>query len=131
MIMRRSAKRALQTAVVLAIAILGAVCAMQMNQNPLAEVCVLVLVALSVIGVCLDEITTPASNLEGALADGIGSLQKVDPAEQQFTSALAVIVRLVQAHLKANSQYSDSLESANRDLSFTLGPDQVRSVIAV
>ncbi|MFI5015006.1 MAG: GGDEF domain-containing protein [Hyphomicrobiales bacterium] len=129
--MRRSVKPALQIAVILATAILGVVGAMQMTQNLLAESCVLGLMTLGVIGVCLDEIKTREPALEGALARSGGSLEKLDPAAQELASALAVIVALVQSHLKANSRYSDSLESANRDLSVIVRPDQVRSIVAL
>ncbi|SEB92199.1 diguanylate cyclase [Rhizobiales bacterium GAS188] len=112
-------------------AILGAVGAMQTSQNPVAMACVFGLIALGVIGVCLDEIETPAPAFESALAGGSLSPERVDPAEQQFAGALAVIAKLIQAHLEANSEYSDSLESANRDLSSIVRPDQVRSVVAL
>ncbi|MFI4994488.1 MAG: GGDEF domain-containing protein [Hyphomicrobiales bacterium] len=128
--MRRGTKLSLLTAVIAAGAALTLVSVMQMSDNPLAEACVLGLVVLGVIGFGINEIETPATAAAVAPAGHNGSPES-NGLEQQFAGALAVVVKLIQTHLGANSRYSDSLESANRDLSFLERPDQIRAVVAL
>jgi diguanylate cyclase len=130
--MRPIVKRLLQVAVILAIAILGALCATEASETPVVEAYVLALIALGVLGVATGEIGPVGTG--AVLAVGVhsgGSLRKSDPAIQQFDSALSVIVKLIHAHLEDNSQYSDSLERANRDLPGLDRPEQVRAVVSL
>jgi diguanylate cyclase len=129
--MRPIFKRSLQIAGVLAIAIIGALCATQASETPLLETYVLALIALGILGIGLSEIkdsAAPASDIESSPK---GSLRKSDPLAQQFDSALSIIVKLIQAHLDDNSHYSDSLERANRDLPSLDKPEQVRAVVSL
>ena len=127
--MRPLFKRALQILVILAIAIVGALCASQAMEMPLAEAYVLALIALGILGVGVGEIkeavVAPILSVRG------GSLAKGDPMAQQYDSALAVIVKLIQGHLDDNSRFNDSLERANRDLPSLDQPEQVRAVVSL
>jgi diguanylate cyclase len=127
--MRSNLKRGLQIAVILAIAILGALCATQTSETPTIELFVLGLIALGIVGVGLGEIKETGAPT--VLPPARGSLKKVDPMAQQFDSALTVIVKLIQAHLEENSNYSNSLERANKDLPSLDRPEQVRAVVSL
>jgi diguanylate cyclase len=127
--MATSGKRGLQILVVLAIAILGAFCAKEAAETPLVEAYALGLIALGIVGVGLSEIKDAAVGESTTIRRG--SLQRIDPMAQQFDGALAVIVKLVQAHLEDNSNYSNSLELANRELSTLDKPEQVRAVVSL
>jgi diguanylate cyclase len=129
--MRPAVKRALQIIVILAIAILGALSATQAAATPLVEAYVLGLIALGILGVGLSEVRDFVVTPPEAQLVPRGSLRKGDPVAQQFDSALTVIVKLIQAHLEDNSNYSDSLERANRDLPSLDKPEQVRAVVSL
>jgi diguanylate cyclase len=127
--MKPYVKRTLQIAVILAIAILGALCATQTNQTPTIELYVLALIALGIVGVGLGEIREADSPT--IASPRRGSLKQADATAQHFDSALGVIVKLIQAHLEENSRYSDSLERANKDLPSLDRPEQVRAVVSL
>ena len=129
--MRPLIKRALQIAVILAIAVLGALCATKTSAAPEVEFYVLALIALGILGVGLGEIRDPVLAQDELVLERRGSLKKGDPMAQQFDSALSVIVKLIQAHLEENTLYSDSLERANRDLPTLDKPEQVRAVVSL
>ncbi|HLW91267.1 MAG TPA: GGDEF domain-containing protein [Roseiarcus sp.] len=120
-------KRALQIAVILSIAVVGALCASEVGGGHVTAY-ILGLIALGVLGVGIGEIKD-APVIAAAFAGG--SLRKDDPNVQQFDSALAVIVKLVTAHLEDRSMYGDSLERANRDLPSLDKPEQVRAVVSL
>jgi diguanylate cyclase len=121
-------KRVLQIALILAIAILGALCATRASATPEVEFYVLALIALGILGVGLGEIRESAA-AGGPPFERRGSLRKGDPMAHHFDSALSVIVRLIQTHLDDNSRYSDSLERANRELPTLERPEEVRAVV--
>ncbi len=125
-----SLKRALQIAVILAIAIVGALCATRTSATPDLELYVLALIALGILGIGLGEFKEAVAAPIEPPVERRGPLKKGDPTAQQFDSALAVIVKLIQAHLEDNSRYSDSLERANRDLPTLDKPEQVREVVS-
>jgi diguanylate cyclase len=129
--MRPLIKRALQIFVILAIAILGALCATQTTETPLVEAYILALIAFGIVGVGLGEIRETAVTTSEIAVVRKGSLRKGDPWAPQFDSALALIVKLIQGHLEDNSHYSDSLERANRDLPSLDKPEQVRAVVSL
>jgi diguanylate cyclase len=129
--MRPIFKRSLQIAAVLAIAIIGALCATQASETPLLETYVLALIALGILGIGLSEIKDSAATAPQIEATRKGSLGKSDPMAQQFDSALSIIVKLIQGHLEDNSRFSDSLERANRDLPSLDKPEQVRAVVSL
>ena len=127
--MKTLVKRAVQIAVVVAIAIVGALCATRASASPEVELYVLALIALGILGVGVGEIKEAAAVAPGEPMERRGSLRKGDPMAQHFDSALGVIVKLIQAYLDDNSRYSDSLERANRDLPTLDKPEQVRAVV--
>jgi diguanylate cyclase len=129
--MRPSVKRALQIVVILAITILGALCATREDPAPLTEVYILGLIACGFAGLGLGEIKTPESASEGAGVGERSSPRKGDPTDEQFDTALAVIVKLIQSHLDANSQYSDSLERVTLDLPGFNKPEQIRTIVSL
>jgi diguanylate cyclase len=89
-------------------------------------------VALGLIGFGIGEIETVGPPLQAA--PGAAPSAKSDETtarEEQFAGALALIAKLIESYLRANTKYSDSLESANRDLAFLERPEQVRAVVAL
>jgi len=129
--MKSLIKRTLQIAVILGIAVLGALCATKTSAVPEVEFYVLALIALGILGVGLGEIRDVVVAPGEPVFERLGSLKKGDPMAQQFESALTVIVKLIQAHLEENSHYSDSLERANRDLPTLDKPEQIRAVVSL
>jgi diguanylate cyclase len=129
--MHRGLKLALQIAILLAAIALSGAYFIEIGESPLAKACVLTLLALGLVGFGIGEIETKASPLQRALAKAGTANAETNSREQQFAGALGVILKLIEAHLRANTKYSDSLESANRDLAFLERPEQVRAVVAL
>ena len=121
-------KRALQVGTMLANVALGAVIWNQAAGNALVGACVFGLIALGVVGFGLSEFTAPAAALKPAPLQGDPE-RTLYPEEQRFADDLALIIRLLQAYLHANSGYSDSLSRANRDLPSLETPDEIRAVV--
>ncbi len=126
--MKPLVKRVLQIALILAIAILGALCATRTSATPEVELYVLALIALGILGVGIGEIKESAVAGKPSF-ERRGSLRKGDPMAQHFDSALSVIVKLIQSYLDDNSRYSVSLERANRELPTLDRAEQVRAVV--
>ena len=126
--MKTLLKRALQIALILAIALLGALCMARTSATPEVELYVLALIALGILGIGIGEIKETVT-AGGQSLERRGSLRRGDPMAHHFDSALSVIVRLIQSHLDENSRYSDSLERANRELPMLEKPEQVRAVV--
>ncbi len=122
-------KRALQVGTMFGIVVFGALIWRQSTENSFVEACVFGLIALGVIGVGLSEIKDSADASPSAIAGEGRSDQKASAAEQRFAADLALIARLLQAHLSANSSYSDSLVRANKDLPLLEEPEQIRAVV--
>jgi diguanylate cyclase len=129
--MGRGLKLALQIAILLAVLALSGLYFIEIGDSPLAKACVLALLALGLVGFGVGEIETQAPPLQRVLAPTAGANAESNPREQQFAGALNVILKLIETHLRANTKYSDSLESASRDLAFLDRPDQVRAVVTL
>lgn len=127
--MKPPTKRVLQIALILAIAILGALCATRASATPEVEFYVLALIALGILGVGFGEIRETAVAAGRPAVERRGSLRKGDPMAEHFDSALSLIVKLIQGYLDDNSRYSDSLERANRELPTLNKSEQVRAVV--
>ncbi len=122
-------KRTLQITTMVGIVILGALIWRQSTENSSVEACVFGLIALGVLGVGISEMNNSGVASPLAPADEGRSDQKTNAAEQRFAGDLALIARLLQAHLTANSRYSDSLNRANKDLPLLEKPEQIRAVV--
>ncbi len=129
--MSRGLKLVLQIAVLLAAVALSGFYFAEIGESALAKACVLGLLALGLVGFGIGEIEAPAPALETNPAAREAVPAAFKAREKEFVGALGVIVKLVETHLKANTTYSDSLESANRDLAFLERPDQVRAVVTL
>jgi diguanylate cyclase len=129
--MRGSLKLTLQIAVLVAVVALGAFYFIEVSDSALGRACVLSLMALGLVGFGINEIETKGLPLQAAAGAGAPQSNGPTPQEQQFAGALTVIVKLIETYLRANSKYSDSLESASRDLAFLERPEQVRAVVAL
>lgn len=127
--MKPLTKRLLQIALILAIAMVGALCATRTSATPEVELYVLALIGLGILGVGLGEIRETAVTAGTPAIERRGSLRKGDPMAEHFDSALSVIVKLIQGYLDDNSRYSDSLERANRALPILDRSEQVRAVV--
>ncbi len=122
-------KHALQSATILGIVVLGGLIWRQSSENSLVEACVFGLIALGVVGVGISEIKGSVEAPASAISGEGRSSQKTGAAEQRFANDLAVVARLLQAHLSANSSYSDSLVRANKNLPLLEEPEQIRAVV--
>ncbi len=122
-------KRALQVGTMIGIVGLGALIWRQSTENSFVEACVFGLIARGVIGVGISEIAHPSAASSAAAAGEGGAGEKTSAAEQRFAADLATVTRLLQAHLRANSSYSDSLVRANKDLPLLDKPEQIRAVV--
>ena len=122
-------KRALQVGTMIGIVVFGALIWRQSTENSFVEACVFGLIALGVLGVGISEIRDSAVASPSAIAGEGRYDQKTSAAEQRFSNDLALIARLLQAHLSANSSYSDSLVRANKDLPLLEEPEQIRAVV--
>ncbi len=129
MIVGSAFKRALQVATMIGIVVLGALIWRQSTENSFVEACVFGLIALGVIGVGISEIGDPAAASSSPIVGESRSGDKTSAAEQRFAADLAMVARLLQAHLRANSSYSDSLVRANKDLPSLDKPEQIRAVV--
>jgi diguanylate cyclase len=122
-------KRGLQLATMFGIVVLGALIWRQSTENSFVEACVFGLIALGVLGVGISELKGSAEASPSGVAGESRPDEKANPAEQRFAADLAMIARLLHAHLSANSSYSDSLIRANNDLPLLEKPEQIRAVV--
>lgn len=121
-------KRALQLATIGGIVVLGAIIWRQSAENSFVEACVFGLIALGVAGIGLSEFRGASNPPAQARAESRAD-SKISAAEQRFAADVATVVRLLKAHTRANSSYSDSLERANNDLPQLDKPEQIRAVV--
>jgi diguanylate cyclase len=121
---------ALQIVAICGVVALGGFVWRQSTENSFIEACVFGMIALSVFAV--------GAGFADAKVAGRGpAMLTLEPpaesglnaAEQRFAADLAVIVKLLQAHVTANSGYSESLARANADLPQLNTPDEVRVVV--
>lgn len=129
MIVSSYLRRGLQLATMFGIVVLGALIWRQSTENSFVEACVFALIALGVLGVGIGEFKGSAEASPSGIAGECRSNERTSPAEQRFAGDLALIARLLQAHLSANSSYSDSLARANNDLPLLDEPEQIRAVV--
>ena len=122
-------KRGLQFATMFGIVMLGALIWRQSTENSFVEACVFGLIALGVMGVGISEFNGSIEASPSLIGDESRSNEKASPAERRFAADLAMIARLLQAHLAANSSYSHSLIRANNDLPLLEKPEQIRAVV--
>ena len=120
-------KRTLQFGTLGGVVVLGALIWRESAANSFIEACVFSLIALCVAGVGLTELNIPArSRSVGAVESG------GDPRsafEQRFASDVGAVVRMLKAHTRANTNYSESLSQANLDLPSLERPEDIRTVV--
>jgi diguanylate cyclase len=123
-------RRALQIIGMCGIVALGGLVWRQSTENSFIEACVFGMIGLAAlaIGAGIGEGGGGAPSialmpLEGG-ADGV-----VRVAEQRFAADISLVVKLLQAHLAANSSYSEQLTRANADLPQLRNSDDIRAVV--
>jgi diguanylate cyclase len=118
----------LQLAVVILIALLGLVGAIDNVQNPYALACILALMALGLGGIGLGELRGGMGAPAGSSVqqDSHGSLEA---KRAELDRELDNIANLIQSHLDASDRYSDSLAQAGRSLLQSPNPEKVRSIV--
>ena len=122
-------KRVLQLATMLGIVVLGTLIWVRCGGSSFVEGCVFGLMGLGVIGFGLSELGPSADAVKAVIVDRNDPAMKFDRAKQRFADNLAMIVHLLQTHIRANSSYADSLTRANRDLPLLERPEQIRGVV--
>ena len=122
--------RALQFLATCGVVALGGLVWRQSTENSFIEACVLGMIALSVFAVAAG-----FANARGARRGS--TLLTLEPpaesglnaAEQRFAADLALIVKMLQAHVSANAGYSESLARANADLPQLNTSEEIRTVV--
>jgi diguanylate cyclase len=117
-----------QLAVIVAIALLGMAGAIATLQNPYALLCILGLTALGLVQVALGETRVRD---DGASVDSRknGRVERApETRESRFDRELAAALKLIQTHLVASGQYSESLVAANRSLHVSASPEKIRAI---
>jgi diguanylate cyclase len=124
-------RRALQVIGMCGIVALGGLVWRQSIDNSFIEACVFGMIGLAAIAL-------GAGFLEGAggthaaialmpIEPGADSVVRV--AEQRFAADIALVVKLLQSHLAANTNYTETLTRANADLPQLRSTEEIRSVV--
>jgi diguanylate cyclase len=117
-----------QLAMIVAIALLGAAGAMATLQSPYALLCILGLTTLGFVQVAFGEMCVKDGS---ALVDS-GKKSRVERTpesrESRFDRELGAALKLIQTHLVANGQYSESLVEADRSLRVSASPEKIRTI---
>jgi diguanylate cyclase len=108
------------------IVVLGALIWRQSTENSFIEACVFGLIALGVAGIGLSEFNAAVAS---STQDGVRAEFKVRSLEHRFAADVGAVVRLLKAHMRDNSSYSDSLARANEDLPLLESPQEIRAVV--
>jgi len=114
-----------QLAVIAAIALLGGAGAIASLQSPYALVCVLGLTGLGLAQVALGEARGKEGDAPAGSAKKGGAPES---RESRFDRELSAAVKLIQSHLAASGQYSESLVEADRSLRVSASPEKIRTV---
>jgi diguanylate cyclase len=118
----------LQLAVVILIAFVGIVGAVDNVQDPYALACILGLMALGLAGIGLGELRGGAGAARSSL--GQENLKETLEAQRaQLDRELDNIANLIQSHLDATGRYSESLAQAGRSLIPSANPEKVRTIV--
>ncbi|WP_158815852.1 GGDEF domain-containing protein [Methylocapsa sp. S129] len=117
----------LQLAIVILIALLGMVGAIDNIQNPYALACILGLMALGFIGMGLGELRGAGASAHSS--DGANLKDDFEARRAQLDRELDTIANLIQSHLDANGRYSDSLAQADQGLLPSTNPEKVRAIV--
>ncbi len=119
-------RRSLQLATMAGIVVLGALIWRQSTENSFIEACVFGLIALGVAGIGLSEFNAATAS---SAQDGVRAESKTRSLEHRFAADVGAVVRMLKAHMRANSSYSDSLARANEDLPLLESPQEIRAVV--
>ena len=121
---------ALQLLAICGVVVLGGLVWRQSFENSFIEACVFGMIAFSVFAVGAGFADAKAAGggaqallLEPPAESGLSA------AEQRFAADLALIAKLLQAHLTANAGYSESLARANAELPQLNTPEDIRAVV--
>jgi diguanylate cyclase len=118
----------LQLAVVIVIAFVGIVGAIDNVQDPYALSCILGLMALGFVGIGLGELRNEAQ-APAASPDEGDPKESLEAKRAQLDRELENIASLIQAHLDATGRYSDTLAQAGRSLLPSTNPEKVRAIV--
>lgn len=120
----------LQLAVVILIAFVGMVGAIDNVQNPYALTCILGLMALGFAGIGLGELRGGAAAPTG-VPEHEDSNESLEAKRAQLDRELDNIASLIQSHLDASGRYSDTLAQAGRSLLPSANPEKVRAIVGL
>jgi diguanylate cyclase len=121
---------ALQLLAMCGVVVLGGLIWRQSIDNSYIEACVFGMIAFCVfaVGAGFTDVRA-AGGRAAALTLEPRAESGLNAAEQRFAGDLALIVKLLQAHITANAGYSESLTRANADLPQLSTPDEIRAVV--
>jgi diguanylate cyclase len=109
---------------------LGGLVWRQSTDNSFIEACVLAMIGLAALAL-------GAGFLEGGGGQTAIALTPIEPgadsvvrvAEQRFAADIALVVKLLQSHLAANTSYAETLTRANADLPQLRSAEEIRAVV--
>jgi diguanylate cyclase len=112
------------------VVLLGGLIWRQSIDNSYIEACVFGIIAFSVfaVGAGFADARVAGGRVESLVLEPPEE-SGLNAAEQRFAADLALIVKLLQAHLTASAGYSESLARANADLPQLNTPEEIRAVV--
>ena len=112
------------------VVLLGGLIWRQSIDNSYIEACVFGMIAFSVfaVGAGFADARVAGRRAEALVLEPPAE-SGLNAAEQRFAADLALIVKLLQAHVTANAGYSESLARANADLPQLNTPEEIRAVV--
>jgi diguanylate cyclase len=114
-------------AVAIAIACLGMAGAVASLQTPYALLCILGLTGLGLVQVALGETRARDDNAPAG-SRGDSRAEGAESREARLDRELAAALKLIEAHLLASGQYSESLVEADRSLRVSASPEKIRAI---
>ena len=120
-----------QLIVIILIAFLGMVGAIESAQSLFASSSILGLMALGLVGIGLGELRVSAADARAGSAGDRVLKKDLETRETQLDHELTTIANLIQSHLDASGRYSDSLAQADRSLPSMTTPEKVRAIVGL
>jgi diguanylate cyclase len=109
---------------------LGGLVWRQSTDNSFIEACVLAMIGLAALALGAGFLESGGGQTAIALTPiepGADSVVRV--AEQRFAADIALVVKLLQSHLAANTSYAETLTRANADLPQLRSAEEIRAVV--
>lgn len=127
--MRFLATPTLQVAVLVLIAAVGVVGAIENVQSPYILSSFVALMVLGFAGVGLGELRADPAKAGNGPADTGARQKNLETRVRELDGELATIADLIRSHLEASGRYNESLAEAGRNLPAAVSPEKVRAIV--